>query len=164
MKYVTDRPYADPEKAARKILEIANGVEVVQDGRIYIDLIKGPFRFREKGTPEEYKAGLDLAIERSWLTLHESGHLRQVHASGVDQVVALVMPGLRTSDRSMKRSIDAHPTALIGLDRGGAGNAAKHCRKSGDGECAVFFSVFEKARRYGCATFDPIATYSPDQA
>ena len=46
-----------PEKAARKLLEIANGVEVVQDGRIYIELINGPFLFRENGTPDEYKAG-----------------------------------------------------------------------------------------------------------
>ena len=73
MKLVTDRPYSDPEKAARKIVEIANSVEVVQDGRIYIELINGPFLFREKGTPDEYKAGLNLAIERGWLVLHESG-------------------------------------------------------------------------------------------
>ena len=45
----------------------------MQDGRIYIELINGPFLFREKGTPEEYKAGLDLATERGWLVLHESG-------------------------------------------------------------------------------------------
>ena len=73
MKFINDRPYSDPEKAARKILEIANSVEVVQDGRIYIELINGPFLFREKGTPDEYKAGVDLAIERGWLVLHESG-------------------------------------------------------------------------------------------
>jgi hypothetical protein len=73
MKFTADRPFADPEKAARKLLEIANSVEVVQDGRIYIELINGPFLFREKSTPEEYKAGLDLAIERGWLVLHESG-------------------------------------------------------------------------------------------
>ena len=36
MKFTADRPYADPEKAARKILEIANTVEPVQDGRIHI--------------------------------------------------------------------------------------------------------------------------------
>jgi hypothetical protein len=36
----------------------------VQGGRIYIELINGPFLFREKGTPEEYKAGLDPAMER----------------------------------------------------------------------------------------------------
>jgi hypothetical protein len=40
------------ERAARRIVEIANTVEAVQDGRIYIELINGPFLFREKGTPE----------------------------------------------------------------------------------------------------------------
>ena len=73
MKFAADRPYSDPEKAARKLLEIANSVEAVQDGKIYIELINGPFLYREKGTPGEYKAGLDLAIERGWLELHESG-------------------------------------------------------------------------------------------
>ena len=33
------------ERAARKIVEIANSVEPGQDGRIYIELIKGPFLF-----------------------------------------------------------------------------------------------------------------------
>jgi hypothetical protein len=73
MKFTADRPYSDPQKAARKILEIANGVEPVQDGRIHIEKINGPFLFREKGTPAEYKAGLDLAIERGWLVMHETG-------------------------------------------------------------------------------------------
>ena len=58
MKFAPDRPYSDPEKAARKILEIANTVEVTQDGRIHIEKINGPILFREKGTPAEYKAGL----------------------------------------------------------------------------------------------------------
>jgi hypothetical protein len=38
MKYATDREYADPEKAARKLLEIANATEAVQDGRIHSSL------------------------------------------------------------------------------------------------------------------------------
>jgi hypothetical protein len=73
MKFATDRPYADPEKAARKLVEIANAVEAVQDGRIYIELINGPFLFEHKASPAEYKAGLDLAIAHGWLVLHESG-------------------------------------------------------------------------------------------
>ena len=73
MKFASDRPYSDPEKAAHKLLEIANATETVQDGRIYIELIKGPFLFRERGTPAEYKAGVDLAIARGWLVMHESG-------------------------------------------------------------------------------------------
>jgi hypothetical protein len=36
---------------------------------------------RLKGTPAEYSAGLNLAIERGWLGMHESGHLREVHPS-----------------------------------------------------------------------------------
>jgi hypothetical protein len=32
-KIVADRPFADPDTAARKIVEIANGVEAMQDGR-----------------------------------------------------------------------------------------------------------------------------------
>ena len=54
MKFAPDRPYSDPEKAARKLLEIANTVEVTQDGRIHIEKINGPILFREKGSPAEY--------------------------------------------------------------------------------------------------------------
>jgi hypothetical protein len=31
-KYVAPRPFADPEIAAQKLMEIANAVEAVQDG------------------------------------------------------------------------------------------------------------------------------------
>jgi hypothetical protein len=58
---------------ARKLIEIANSVEAVQDGRIYIELINGPMLFEHKATPAEYSAGLKLAIERGWLTLDRSG-------------------------------------------------------------------------------------------
>jgi hypothetical protein len=44
VKLEDDRPYADPEAAARKLVEIANSVEAVQDGRIYIELINYPMR------------------------------------------------------------------------------------------------------------------------
>jgi len=84
MKFTADRPYSDPERAARKLLEIANSVEVVQARRIYIELINGPFLFREKGTPDEYKAALDLAIERSWLELDRSGTFVRFTQAGSD--------------------------------------------------------------------------------
>jgi hypothetical protein len=73
MKFADQRPYADPEKAARQLVDIANTVEAVQGGRIFIELINAPFLFELKGTPAEYSAGLKLAIERGWLTMHESG-------------------------------------------------------------------------------------------
>jgi hypothetical protein len=50
MKFAADRPYADPEAAARKLIEIANSVEAVQDGRIHIELLNGP-TFRSKSHP-----------------------------------------------------------------------------------------------------------------
>jgi hypothetical protein len=54
MKFAADHPWSDPEKAARKLVEIANSVEAVQGGRIYIELINAPFLFREHATPAEY--------------------------------------------------------------------------------------------------------------
>jgi hypothetical protein len=49
MKVVEPRPYSDPEAAARKLMEIANSIEFLQEHR---------------GSPAKYKAGLDLAIAR----------------------------------------------------------------------------------------------------
>jgi len=73
MQFATDRPYANPETAARKLVEIANAVETIQDGRIYIELINAPLLFEHKASPAEYKAGLDRAIARGWLALDRSG-------------------------------------------------------------------------------------------
>ena len=73
MKMTENRPYASREAAARRLLEIAKEVEPIQDGRIYIERINGPFLFRDRGSPAEYRAGLDLLLERKILELHESG-------------------------------------------------------------------------------------------
>jgi hypothetical protein len=73
MKFVAPRPFADPAVAARKLLEIANATEAVQDGRIHIEKINGAFLFQEGGTPAEYGAALDYAILQGWLWKHESG-------------------------------------------------------------------------------------------
>ena len=69
MKYVAPRPLADPAVAARKLLEIANATEALQDGRIHIEKLNGPLLFKEGGTG----AGLDYAILQGWLWRHESG-------------------------------------------------------------------------------------------
>ena len=73
MKFGNDRPLADPEKVAHRIMEIASTVEPAQDVRVYIELINGPFLFNHKGSPAEYGAGMKLALERGWLVMHESG-------------------------------------------------------------------------------------------
>jgi hypothetical protein len=58
MKFADARPYADPETAARKLMELANAVEAVQDGRIHVEQLNGPMLFEHKATPAEYSAGL----------------------------------------------------------------------------------------------------------
>ncbi|WP_246784859.1 hypothetical protein [Bradyrhizobium sp. S69] len=60
MKFAAARPYSDPEVTARKLIEIANSVAAVQDGRIYIELINGPMLFEHKATPAEYRPASTL--------------------------------------------------------------------------------------------------------
>jgi hypothetical protein len=72
VKFVAARPFADPAAAARKLVEIANAAEAVQDGRIHIELINAPF-LSAGGTPAEYRAGIEHAISKGWLWRHESG-------------------------------------------------------------------------------------------
>jgi hypothetical protein len=83
MKYAANRPFADREKAARKLLEIANATEAVQDGRIHIEKINAPF-LKAGGSPAEYGVGLKLAIGRGWLWLHESGTYVKFTAAGAE--------------------------------------------------------------------------------
>jgi hypothetical protein len=49
------------------LIEIASGVEAVQDGRIHIEKVNGPFLYEIKGTPAQYSAGLKHAIEHGWI-------------------------------------------------------------------------------------------------
>ena len=84
MKLTADRAFADPEKAARRLLEHAHAFEPIQDGRIYIEKINGPFLFIDKGSTAEYSAGLKLAIERGWLKLHESGNYVKFTPAGAE--------------------------------------------------------------------------------
>ena len=84
MKLTGDRPYADPEKAARRLMQHAHAFEPIQEGRIYIEKLNGPFLFGDKGTPAEYSAGLKRAIERGWLEIHDSGTFVKFTSAGAD--------------------------------------------------------------------------------
>jgi hypothetical protein len=86
-KYVQPRPYASPEAAARKLLEIAHAFQPIQDGRIYIEAINGPMLYQHKATPAEYKASLDLAVAEGWLELHESRTFVRLSQAGRDKLV-----------------------------------------------------------------------------
>ena len=70
-KFVATRPFADPDAAARKLIEIANGVEAVQDGRIYIERANAPF-LAAGGSGDDFRAR-----HRAWLDLDaRERHLR----------------------------------------------------------------------------------------
>lgn len=85
MKYIADRPYADPEKAARRLMEHARAFEPIQDGRIYIEKLNDPFLREDKATPAEYTTGLKLAIALGWLEpVHESGTFTRMMQAGKD--------------------------------------------------------------------------------
>jgi hypothetical protein len=59
MNYSPPRPFADPAFASLND-------EALQDDRIHIEKINGPFLFKGGGTPEAYSAGLTPS-ERGWL-------------------------------------------------------------------------------------------------
>ena len=83
-KFVEASPLSDPKTAARKLIEIANGVDSLQDGRIHIEKINGPFLFQLKGTVDQYRAGIKHAIERGWIVKHESGTFIRFTQAGAD--------------------------------------------------------------------------------
>jgi hypothetical protein len=87
MKFAEPRPYADPEAAARKLVEIARSVEPVHDGRIYIEIINAAMLYKHKATPAEYVAGLDRAIARGWLWKHDSGTFVRLGDQTVEPLV-----------------------------------------------------------------------------
>ncbi len=82
MKFTTDRQFADPEKAARRLMQHAHAFETVQDGRIYIEKINGPFLYVDRDTPKEYAARFDRAISLGWLEIHDSGTFVKLTQSG----------------------------------------------------------------------------------
>jgi hypothetical protein len=81
MKFAADRPFANADVAARKLVEIANGIEAVQDGRIYIERVNAPF-LAAGGSGEDFRAGIVRAIALGWLWRHESGTFQKFTDSG----------------------------------------------------------------------------------
>ena len=72
VKFAANRPFANPDLAARKLVEIANDVEAVHDGRIYIERVNVPFLVAG-GIGDDFRAGIERAIALGWLWRHESG-------------------------------------------------------------------------------------------
>ncbi|WP_439400302.1 hypothetical protein ACRQ5Q_42875 (plasmid) [Bradyrhizobium sp. PMVTL-01] len=85
-KFAPSRPFAEPEAAARKLIELAKSLEAFQDGRIHIEKINAPFLSKDgcKATGPEFGAGIKYAVERDWLELHESGTYVRIKKAGED--------------------------------------------------------------------------------
>ena len=81
MKFVDSHPLADHNAAGRKIVEIANGVEAVQDGRIFIERVNEPF-LAAGDSGEHFRAGIERAIALGWLWRHESSAYLKFTESG----------------------------------------------------------------------------------
>ncbi|MCP3460009.1 hypothetical protein [Bradyrhizobium sp. CCGUVB23] len=79
MKLTADRPFANPETATHKLIELATGIEAVQDGRIHIERINALFLYTLKGSGPEFGARIKHAVEGGWLELHESGTYVRLH-------------------------------------------------------------------------------------
>lgn len=73
MKFATAGPYANPEAAARKLIELANAVEAVQDGRIHIELLNGPMLFEHKATERSSAALLTCEWSLSGFSVRSPG-------------------------------------------------------------------------------------------
>jgi hypothetical protein len=69
--------------AARRLAEMANAIETVHDGRIYIELINQAF-LNAGGTPGQFRAALARAVELGWLWRHESGTYVKFTSAGAE--------------------------------------------------------------------------------
>jgi hypothetical protein len=63
----------NPDATARKLVEPANALEPIQNGRIYIRRTTSPSCISSGVRRWNTRAGLLRAIERGWLEPHESG-------------------------------------------------------------------------------------------
>jgi hypothetical protein len=81
MKFIERHPLADPDAAARKLIEIANSVEAVQNGRIYIERVNELF-LAASGTGDPFRVGIARAIALGWLWRHESSTYLKFTESG----------------------------------------------------------------------------------
>ena len=76
--------FRQPAATAERLNKLPQAFEPIQEGRIYIEKLNGPFLFGDKGTPAEYTAGLERAIGLGWLEIHDSGTFVRLTQGGAD--------------------------------------------------------------------------------
>ena len=67
MKLTNERPYAEPEAAARNLIELAKSIEAVQDGCIHIEKVNAPFLSKLASGPE-FDAAIKLRSIKAGLS------------------------------------------------------------------------------------------------
>ena len=60
-------------KAARRLMQHAHAFEVVQDGRIYIEKINGPFLYVDRGAPADVQPDSSSLLNAAGSKNHDSG-------------------------------------------------------------------------------------------
>ena len=83
MKFVEQEKFTNPNAAARRLVEIANTIEPIQEDRNYIEVINDRF-LRDGATPDQFRAGIERAIAKGWLSLHESWTYVKLTSTGAE--------------------------------------------------------------------------------
>jgi hypothetical protein len=106
VKFAEPRPFSDPEAAVRKLIEIANTAEPVQDARIYIERVNGPF-LAAGGSPAEYRAGIERAIAKGWLWRHAIFEIVTITHSGMttDEFETIVSDWITTAKHPVTKRL-----------------------------------------------------------
>jgi hypothetical protein len=102
MKFVEPNRFADPDAAARKLVEIANTIEPAQDGRIYIELVNAAF-LNAGGTAEQFRAGIQRAVDKGWMVRQRIRDLCEIHGCG-SGAVRLTLTANPDGDSLCRRS------------------------------------------------------------
>jgi hypothetical protein len=76
-------PFIDPDAAVRKLLEVANATEPARDGLIHIELVNAAL-LKAGGTAEQFRAGIQRAVDKGWMVRHESGTYVKFTPSGAE--------------------------------------------------------------------------------
>jgi hypothetical protein len=83
MKFAEKRPYADPEAAARKLLEIVLAKDIDVGQYAYTGVTNTSF-LQAGGSVAEYTAGRDYAIAQGWFEIDRSGTRIVLLRAGAD--------------------------------------------------------------------------------
>jgi hypothetical protein len=83
MKFREERPFATPEAAARKLLEIMLSGDIDVGQYAYVGATNTAF-LQAGGSVAEYSAGRDFAVSKGWIEIDPSGSRMILLQPGAD--------------------------------------------------------------------------------